>query len=45
MQSRIYSYPATSRIAYGTDFIEALTRELELAPARRIYLIASGTLA
>src|SRR5450830_1353418 len=44
MQSGIYSYPATSRIAYGTDFVEALTRELDLDGARRVYVIASGTL-
>ena len=45
MQQGIYSYPATSRIVYGTDFAEALTRELELVSARRIYVLASGTLA
>ena len=45
MQSGIYSYPATSRIVYGTDFIEALERELALDGARRVYVIASGTLA
>ena len=44
MQSGIYSYPATNRIVYGTDFVEALTRELDLDGARRVYLIASGTL-
>ena len=44
MQSGIYSYPATSRIAYGTDFVEALTRELNLDGARRVYVISSGTL-
>jgi maleylacetate reductase len=44
MQSGIYSYPATSRIVYGTDFVEALTRELGLDGARRVYVIASGTL-
>jgi maleylacetate reductase len=44
MQNGIYSYPATSRIAYGTDFAAALTRELELVAARRVYVIASGTL-
>jgi len=45
MQSGIYSYPATSRIAYGTDFARALTRELELTGEQRVYVLASGTLA
>src|SRR5258707_210720 len=45
MQSGVYSYPGTSRIAYGTAFTEALQRELELVPARRVYVLASGTLA
>ena len=45
MQSGIYSYPATSRIVYGTDFAQALTRELALSGERRIYVVASGTLA
>lgn len=31
MQSGIYSYPATSRIVYRTDFVKALTGELDLA--------------
>ena len=44
MQSGVYSYPATSRIAYGIDFAEALKRELELTDARRVFVIASGTL-
>ena len=44
MQSGIYSYPATSRIVYGTGFVEALTHELDLVDARRIYVLASGTL-
>ena len=45
MQSGIYSYPGTSRIVYGTDFDAALTRELDLAGARRVFVLASGTLA
>lgn len=45
MQNGVYSYPGTSRIAYGTGFTEALARELELVPARRVYVLASGTLA
>jgi len=44
MQHGIYSYPATSRIVYGTDFAQALTRELDQVGARRVYVIASGTL-
>ncbi len=44
MQSGIYSYPGTSRIVYGTDFAEALKRELELSGERRVYVLASGTL-
>jgi len=45
MQSGIYSYPGTRRIVYGTDFDAALKRELELTGERRIYVLASGTLA
>jgi maleylacetate reductase len=45
MQSGIYSYPGTSRIVYGTDFVEALQRELDLVGARRVFVLASGTLA
>jgi maleylacetate reductase len=44
MQCGIYSYPATSRIVYGTDFTEALVRELDLTGERRVYVLASGTL-
>ena len=44
MQNGIYSYPGTSRIVYGTDFAEALARELDLVGARSVYVIASGTL-
>lgn len=45
MQSGIYSYPGTSRIVYGTDFKKAIADEVELVDARRVYVIASGTLA
>jgi maleylacetate reductase len=44
MQSGIYSYPGTRRIIYGTGFTEALMREVETFGARRVYLLASGTL-
>lgn len=45
MHKGIYSYPATSRIVHGTDFAHALARELALSGERRIYVLASGTLA
>ena len=45
MQNGIYSYPATKRVIYGTDFVQALTRELELCAERRVYVLASATLA
>ncbi len=45
MQSGIYSYPTTARIVYGTDFAVALEREIELVDARRVFVLASGTLA
>jgi len=44
VQSGIYSYPGTSRIVYGTDFAQALKRELDLGGERRVYVLASGTL-
>lgn len=44
MQTGIYTYPGTSRIVYGTPFTEALQREVDLGGARRIYLLASGSL-
>lgn len=43
MQNGVYDFGAC-RIVYGTDFAQALARELERCGARRIYLIASGTL-
>ena len=45
MQTGLYSYPGTRRIAYGTPFTEALSRELDLVGARSVYVLASGTLA
>lgn len=45
MKTGIYSYPGTSRVAYGTGFEAALARELDLVGARRVYVLASGTLA
>ena len=44
MQTGLYSYPATARISYGTAFEEALSRELEHAGARKVFVLASGTL-
>ncbi len=44
MQSGVYSYPGTARIAYGTGFEAALSREVELVDARRVFVLASSTL-
>ena len=44
MQTGLYSYPATARISYGTAFEAALSRELEHAGARKVFVLASGTL-
>ncbi len=44
MQTGLYTYPGTSRISYGKPFEEALAAELDLCGARRVYLLASGTL-
>ena len=44
MQTGLYSYPGTARISYGTAFEDALARELEQTGARRVYVLASGTL-
>ena len=44
MQTGLYTYPGTSRISYGTGFEEALAAELDLCRARRVFLLASGTL-
>ena len=45
MKTGLYSYPLTSRISYGTGFEEALSGELELVPAKKVFALASGTLA
>ena len=45
MRTGLYSYPLTSRISYGTGFEEALSGELELVPAKKVFVLASGTLA
>lgn len=44
MRTGIYSYPGTSRITYGIDFCRAAADEVELVGARRVLLLASGTL-
>ncbi len=45
MRTGIYGYPGTSRITYGIDFCRAAADEVELVGARRVLLLASGTLA
>ena len=44
MQTGLYSYPGTARISYGMAFEDALARELGQTGARRVYVLASGTL-
>jgi maleylacetate reductase len=45
MQSGTYSYPGTKRVVYGTPMEEALAQELALDDARRVFVLASATLA
>lgn len=45
MQSGIYSYPGTARVIYGIDFAEAVMDEIKRVDARRVFVLASGTLA
>ncbi len=44
MRSGIYSYPATQRIIFGTPFDEAISKELETVGAKRVFVLASGSL-
>jgi maleylacetate reductase len=44
MQTGLYSYPGTARIAYGTPFEQALAREIEDSGAKGVFVLASGTL-
>jgi maleylacetate reductase len=44
MQTGLYSYPGTARIAYGTAFEEALPRELDQTGERKVFILASSTL-
>ena len=45
MRNGIYSYPQTQRIIYGTPYLEAIEQELSTSGARRVFVLASGTLA
>jgi maleylacetate reductase len=45
MQSGTYSYPGTRRVVYGMAMEEALEQELKLEDARRVFVLASATLA
>jgi maleylacetate reductase len=45
MQRGIYTYPGTGRVVYGMDFVEALQDEIAQTGARRIFVLASATLA
>lgn len=44
-RSGIYTYPPTSRVAYGIGFEQAIADEVERACAKRVFVIASGTLS
>ena len=44
MRSGIYSYPNTQRIIFGTPFEQAISTELETVGAKRVYVLASGSL-
>jgi maleylacetate reductase len=44
MRNGIYSYPQTQRIIYGTPYLEAIEQELSTSGARRVFVLASGTL-
>jgi maleylacetate reductase len=45
MQSGTYSYPGTKRVVYGMPMEKALAQELALDDARRVFVLASATLA
>ena len=45
MLTGLFRYPHTERVIYGRPFADALTQEMEEAPAERIFMLASGTLA
>lgn len=44
MRSGIYCYPNTQRIIFGTPFDEAIFKELETVGAKRVFVLASGSL-
>ncbi|WP_334187856.1 iron-containing alcohol dehydrogenase [Noviherbaspirillum sp.] len=44
MQRGIYTYPGTARVIYGIDFAEAIADELGRVDARRVFVLAGGTL-
>jgi maleylacetate reductase len=45
MLAGIFRYPHTERVIYGRPFADALAQEMKEAPAERVFVIASGTLA
>ena len=45
MQKGIFRYPHMERVIYGVPFAEALAQEVDLVSARRVYVLASSTLA
>lgn len=45
MKPGVYSYPGTARVSYGTPVAEALDAELSLTGEKRVFVLASGTLA
>ena len=45
MQSGTYRYPGTKRVVYGMAMEQALEQEWQLDDARRVFVLASATLA
>lgn len=45
MQSGTYCFPGTKRVIYGVDMCQALQHELAQEDARRVFILASATLA
>lgn len=45
MQNGVYSYPGTKRVVYGIDMCEALDHEMTHHAARRVFVLASASLA
>lgn len=44
-QSGIFNYPNIERVVFGTPFVAAVRTEADRLDARRIYVLASGTLS